>query len=305
MEMAVILFVYRRPQLTARVLERIAQVRPSRLLVVADGPKPGEEVACHETRRLFDHLDWDCELLTEFSEIPMGLRSRVSSGLKWAFEHVEEAVVLEDDSVAHPSFFTFCQELLARYRDDHRIFAISGHNYQRGQSRGHYSYFFTRYFHCGGWATWKRSVDRFHPDMEFWPQVQRDRCLTQIFESRTECLFWENVFDRVHRDDLDSWASVWFLTSLLERGLTITPQENLISDIGYGRGATHTIAYDPRYADLPAPGIQIPLDYPPQVVRHREADRFTSLHHFGFYPWPFHLLRKILDRLILLLGRES
>ena len=136
--------VFNRPDLTARVFERIAAARPQTLLLVADGPRNENEVAtCDQVRNIITRVDWDCRVLTNFSDINLGCKRRVASGLDWVFSQVEEAIILEDDCLPSLSFFPFCQGLLERYRDDNRIFAIGGTNLQFGISRTEHSYYFS------------------------------------------------------------------------------------------------------------------------------------------------------------------
>src|SRR3954466_7760453 len=99
--------IFNRPEPTARVFERIAVAKPSKLLVVADGPRadrPAEADRCAAARRaVLDRIDWDCEVLTNLAEENLGCRKRVSSGLDWVFSQVESAIVIEDDCLPDPT----------------------------------------------------------------------------------------------------------------------------------------------------------------------------------------------------------
>ena len=86
-----------------------------------------------------------------------GVEERFHSGFNWLFEQCEAAIILEDDEVPHPSFFPFCREMLERYRDDPRVFAVNGTNFIESRYRSTQSYYFSRYFHCWGFATWRPS----------------------------------------------------------------------------------------------------------------------------------------------------
>src|SRR5262245_27851901 len=130
--------VFRRPQTTARVWEAIRQARPKTLLIVADGPRAthtGETELCAQVRAICDRVDWPCEVLRNYAETNLGCRQRVSSGLDWVFQTVEEAIILEDDCLPHPTLFSYCQELLERYRYDERVMLISGANVEPGPPR--------------------------------------------------------------------------------------------------------------------------------------------------------------------------
>ncbi|MGB3239254.1 MAG: glycosyltransferase family 2 protein, partial [Geitlerinemataceae cyanobacterium] len=111
----VALLIFNRPDTTEKVFETIRQAKPPKLLVVADGPRsdrPGEAEKCAEARAIVDRIDWECQVFQNYSDTNLGCRYRVASGLNWVFETVEEAIILEDDCLPHPSFFRFCEELL-------------------------------------------------------------------------------------------------------------------------------------------------------------------------------------------------
>src|SRR5665648_587346 len=156
--------IFNRPETTRRVFAEIAKARPTKLLVIADGPRathPDDAEKCAVVRAIIDGVDWDCEVLKNYSDVNLGCKRRVSSGLDWVFDTVEEAIILEDDCLPHPTFFRFCEEMLAKYRDDKRIAMISGDNFQFGKKRTEYSYYFSRYTHIWGWASWRRAWDNY------------------------------------------------------------------------------------------------------------------------------------------------
>ena len=143
---AVAFIIFNRPDTTELVFREIAKAKPPVLLVVADGPRLGhqeEPELCAATRAIIGRVNWDCEVLTNYSDVNLGCKLRVSSGLDWVFDQVEEAIILEDDCLPHQSFFQFCEELLSKYRDDERIAMISGNNIQLGRKRTKDSYYFS------------------------------------------------------------------------------------------------------------------------------------------------------------------
>ena len=134
----IVFLIFNRPETTQQVFDAIRQAQPQTLLVVADGPRndrPEDVDNCRATRAILEQVDWDCEVLTNYSDLNLGCRKRISSGLTWAFEQVEEAIILEDDCLPDPSFFQYCQELLDYYRQDDRIMTISGDNFQLGNNQ--------------------------------------------------------------------------------------------------------------------------------------------------------------------------
>ena len=131
--------IFNRPDTTYEVFESIRKIKPKKLFVSADGPragKPGEDEKCRLTRDVINKIDWDCELHTNFSESNLGCKRGVTKGINWFFDNVDEGIILEDDCLADPSFFTLCSELLEKYRGDESVMHIGGVNFQDGIKRG-------------------------------------------------------------------------------------------------------------------------------------------------------------------------
>lgn len=276
----VVFLIFNRPDLTEIVFKAISQARPKKLLIIADGPRFSEEVGkCEEARSIIDKVDWDCELLTNLSDINLGCKKRVSSGLDWAFGLVEEAIILEDDCLPTLSFFNFCQTLLEYYRFDERIMHISGDNFQFGESRTPYSYYFSKYAHCWGWASWRRAWKYYDKDMKTWPRLKELKILDTIYDDPYEQRYWTDIFDRTHEGNIDTWAYQWIFACWIQSGLSILPNLNLVSNIGFHGDATHTKGSS-RFANMPTEAMKVPLRYPEFVIRDAKADHFTQRTHF-------------------------
>ena len=270
--------VFNRPEPTRRVFERIAAARPPKLLVVADGPRPGrpgEAERCAEVRDIVSRVDWDCEVVTNFADANLGCRRRVASGLDWVFASVEEAIVLEDDCLPDPSFFRFAQELLARFRDDERVGMISGDNFQAaGRPPSPHSYYFSHFCHIWGWATWRRAWRHYDVDMALWPAAREAGLLEEMFHDRAYARWWSQTFDRVHAGEIDTWDYQWVFSCWSQRALAVGPESNLVSNIGFGSDATHTRRRNST-ADLAATAVAFPLRHPPFMIRDERADAYS------------------------------
>ena len=279
----VALLIFNRPETTERVFNAIARAKPSKLLVIADGPREnriGEAEKCEQTRAIINKVNWDCEVITNFSTSNLGCKVRVASGIDWIFEQVEEAIILEDDCLPDPSFFRFCDEMLERYRLDDRVGMISGGNLQFGQHRGHASYYFSRYTHIWGWATWRRAWNLYDREISKWPSFLDEGWLNLAFETAGEREYWKNSFQWVYDGTLDTWDCSWTFTALTHSLLQVVPNVNLISNIGFGPNATHTHVVG-IHANMPTTSIGFPLVHPTFVLPHTEADRFIASHQIA------------------------
>jgi hypothetical protein len=274
----VVLLVFNRPGPTARVLEAVAKVRPRTLLVVADGPRPDrprDAEQCDATRGLFDRVDWPCDIVRNFAPVNIGCSRRVASGITWAFEQVQEAIILEDDCVPHPSFFPFCEELLERYRDDERVMHIAGSTYRRHAIATPYSYFFSLFNGCWGWATWRRAWRHFDAAVTRWDHLRHRSWLADLLEDQRAVEYWRREFEdaHAHQGDASMWDHQWTFACWANSGLSIVPRENLVTNIGCGEDATHMYGGDDPTANLPVAEVAFPLSHPPGVLQLREADR--------------------------------
>jgi len=275
----VVFIIFRRPDLTRQVFERIRDAQPSTLFVIADGPREPEEAElCNQTRAVTDAVDWECEVFRNYSDSNLGTRTRISGGLDWVFDQVEEALILEDDCLPDPSFFGYCDDLLERYRDDERLWCVSGDNFQQGRKRGDASYYFSNYNHGWGWATWRRAWTHYDHDMSGWPAFRDGESLEKILDDPVEVSYWHSIFETLYAQGTpNSWAYVWTLTCWMHRGLTILPNVNLVANTGFGAGATNTTGNESWISTRPAEAIG-PLTHPTEVVRNPEADQYTFEH---------------------------
>jgi hypothetical protein len=274
----VVLIIFNRPETTKQVFEEIRRAKPKKLFVIADGPRKqrkGEDQKCKETRAIINKVDWECEVHKNYSNENLGCKVRVASGLDWVFEQVEEAIILEDDCVPHPSFFQFCQELLEKYRYDDRIVLISGDSFHSGKQRTNDSYYFSRYNHVWGWASWKRAWKNFDIDMKHWPSIRDGNWLFDILQNRELTKYWYRKFEETYFGKIDSWAYIWLFAGWLNNQLSILPNQNLITNIGFGDNATHT-KNDTAITNLPLEEVNFPLSHPNFVIRDARTDQLQD-----------------------------
>ncbi len=279
MKTPVVFIVFKRPDTTEKVFEIIRQAKPEKLFVIADGPRfdrPGEAEKCKAVRAILEKVNWDCEVIKDYADINLGCAKRVSSGLNWVFSQVEEAIIIEDDCIVHPTFFHFCEELLERYRHNNLVMSISAQNVQLGRERTFYSYYFSRYSHCWGWATWRRAWQHFDFDMKHWQEVKSTNLLQDIFMDSQAVRYWTELLQATYDKRIDSWAYRWLFTCWLQSGLSIIPNVNLVSNIGFGLDSTNTKSKQNKVMDMPIETLEFPLKHTPFVVRNVVADKFAQ-----------------------------
>lgn len=289
----VLLLIFNRPEATARVLAAIRESRPPRLYVAADGPRidrPDEKKSCDLARSNALAVDWPCEVRTLLREKNLGCRHAVEEALDWFFDSEETGIVLEDDCVPCAAFFHFCDQLLEHYRNDQRVFSISGSNFQDGQQRGDGSYYASKHFHCWGWASWRRAWLEYRSNDNNPMPRELSQGLRRLRDgSRWFAPYWTQVADMVNKGEFNSWAYrvslACFSRPVGAEVLHLIPNTNLVENIGFNESATHT--RDASILPRPSGILPFPLNHPQNLSRDREGDRYTDRIHFGIALIPY------------------
>ncbi|ALD21266.1 glycosyltransferase family 2 protein [Hymenobacter sp. DG25A] len=272
---AVLFVIFNRPELTRRSFEAIRAARPARLYVAADGPRPSRpheaELCAHTRAVVTEGLDWPCQLHTLFQPANLGCSRGVSRGINWFFEQEREGIILEDDCVAGPDFFPFCQELLARYRHDTRVMHIGGNNlFQDAQphSAPADSYSFSSQVHSWGWATWRRAWQLYDFEYAQLPELRRRGLLSSMYPSVLQRYYWLQKFEAMRREAYPphTWDYQWHFTVAANSGLAIIPAVNLVQNIGSGPDATHTVSATHHVAGHTRYRLCFPLRHPTPVL---------------------------------------
>lgn len=297
----VLFTIFNRPETTTRVFEAIRAVHPPKLFIAADGPRsdrPGERELTQKTRAVVDVVDWECELQTRFLDANLGCRNAMSSAISWFFTEVKEGIILEDDCLPDPTFFRFCEEMLERYRCDERIMNISGVNSLLHETELESSYYFSRYPHIWGWASWRRAWQNYSPDMPDYPDFAQSGRLADCFPKPAERKRWREILDKVYRGapGFNTWDAQWSYAHFKNNALSVTPRNNLVENIGCTSDAIHTS--DNLFAGIPATPMEFPLRHPQFLLRNVELDRQTFQ---GDYANP--LWKRIRRRLNRMRGR--
>lgn len=284
----VVVVAFNRPDVTRRTLDRIREAAPSQLFLLANGPRPGnpdDPAKCQAVREELEAIDWPCEVHRRYTEVNIGADGNIETGLDWVFDHVEEAIVLEDDCVANIDFFRFCSTLLERYRDTDEVWVVSGR--AAGLSPEAFdgaSYCFTAYWAVTGWATWRRAWQRHR---QHFPRRHDGTVLpplgpVDLSASRLLTPGGRRYFSDVARTEVGngfSWDAYWWLSLIRERGLVAVPGRNMVVHEGFGADATNAKREVPQ---LGHESLDWPLVHPSTLEVNdgieRLAEQVTASH---------------------------
>jgi hypothetical protein len=293
----VLFIIFNRPDTTETVFDAIRKAAPLKLYIAADGPRKnreGEAERCSATRAIVKNIDWPCEVKTLFRDSNLGCKNAVSSAIDWFFENEEQGIILEDDCLPDPSFFTFCAELLQYYRQDERIMHIGGVNFQQGQVRGKASYYYSKYTHIWGWATWRRAWKYYDVNLTLYPQLIETNALNNMLSDKKEIGYWDKIFSMMAAGKIDTWDYQWTFAVWSQSGLSIVPNANLVSNIGFGNEATHTMNSSHSFANMPTGSVNH-VTHPQFMLVDKEADAFTrkQINLSGYFDAFKNLIRKL------------
>ena len=279
----VLFLIFNRPDTTQQIFDAIRKARPPRLYIAADGPRLdriGEKDKCEAARAIANKADWNCHVETLFRDEHLGCGAAVSEAITWFFSHEEEGIILEDDCLPEPSFFRFVDELLDRYRDDNRIAAISGNNFQTKPRRDDRSYYYSMFNHVWGWASWRRAWRLYDHGMNDWPKIRDEKWLVDALGSIPAAKYWAGLFEKTWKGNIDSWDYRWTFAVWREGMIAILPKVNLVKNIGFRHDATHTTGSNAGDPSSVTQSMDFPLHHPSYMIIDRMADKFTIATHF-------------------------
>jgi len=244
MKIPVLILIYNRPHCTKNLFKILKKVKPKILYLAADGPKLNsieDKINCEKTRNIFKDIDWKPKIFFRYNKKNKGLKKSVSESINWFFRNEKLGIILEDDCIPSFSFFKFCENLLIKHKKNERIFCISGSNHAFQDHKINQSYYFSKYPHCWGWATWRRAWKKNDLEINFWPKFKNSKSWINFHKTNLEKKYWEKIFNNTYSNFYDSWAYSWTLSVWKNNGLTIIPSKNLIKNIGYGTNSTNSI----------------------------------------------------------------
>jgi len=273
----ILFLIFNRPDTTSMVFDKIKSVRPKRLYIAADGPRTDntkDTILCEAVRKIVSVVDWDCEVKTLYREQNLGCKVAVSSAIDWFFENEEEGIILEDDCLPSDTFFAFCEELLQKYKDINKIMQISGNNFQNGKTRGDGSYYFSRYNHIWGWATWRRAWQQYDVNMNSFNNFVKENKIDKIFTNNKIKNYWIGIFNKTYKSEIDTWDYQWTFSIWNLDGCAILPNTNLVKNIGIGGDSTHTSNFDKITYEMILGTIN-KIIHPTVFLCNKEADDYT------------------------------
>lgn len=273
-----ILFLsFNRLDTTKRVFEKIAKMKPKKLYLASDGARESiegerEKVECVR-EYILSSITWECEVKSRFLDKNLGCKYAVSSAIEWFFSNEVSGIILEDDCLPSESFFRFCDENLEKYKDYENIFMISGWSTldfnKKLKDSMKESYYFSKYGHIWGWASWARAWSKYELENEDFIKDFNKMSFDSMKEKRERRKVYRSYFS----GEIDTWDYPWSFSIAKHDGLCIYPRDNMIENIGFNRAdATHTTGKS-KFEDMKTYEISFPLLHPHKIERNIVLDK--------------------------------
>lgn len=280
-DIPIVLFFFRRAEKIKIIIERLSEIKPAKLYLISDGPRNDqEEIEVNDCRRAVeDSINWDCEIIKNYAVENQGVYDRIGKGAKWVFEREEKAIFLEDDNLPEVTFFSFCEELLERYKSDNRILWICGTNYlENYEPEDDSSYVFTQHLMPCGWASWSdKFLNYYDGDLK----LLNDRSVLRKLEKQySNKALYKQQLSSINRTkhllDTNPKKSSWdhqMSFSIRSNGLLgISPKVNLIKNIGVDEISEHggtslENVMTRRFCGMDSLPMSFPLKHPKVVLK--------------------------------------
>ena len=282
----VALFTYARPEHTRRTLEALAAAdgaTETDVFVYADGARgPQDADRVEATREVARKATGFRSLTLIGRDSNVGVAANIVSGISNMFEEHDGVIVVEDDILVARGFLDYMNVALCRYRNEKRVWHISGWNYPI-EPTGLPQFFFWRVMNCWGWATWSDRWNCFSNDpdpLHRWPRPK-----VRSFNIDGYHDFFAQIAD--HECGLtDAWDIYWYATIFENDGLCLQPTRSFVQNIGLDGSGEHCGRGSEAQIDLKMPFDGV-LRLPPVEINAEAVDRIKQ--HL-WRPWYRRLL---------------
>lgn len=266
MKYPIVLFVFKRPEFLESQLSLIKEYDPPTLYVFADSPRNKvEKEATSLVRNIIESFkvaNHNIEVHISYAQNNLGLKASFIQGLNKVFSQENAAIILEDDCLPDSSFFTFTSSMLSRYANNSQIMSVAGTapgNYSK------YSYDFSRYQLCWGWATWARAWHSYDPNVSLLGTKQFKEVIAKVTPHWYMRLYWRLMLKLVKSGWIDTWDYQWTYSLFVNNGLAIIPHSNLVQNVGFGATATNT-KFSAQISNMKTTPLLSPYSHPPKII---------------------------------------
>jgi hypothetical protein len=238
----IVLFVFNRPDHTRRTIEALQKnvlAADSTLFIYSDSVKSNEdESKVYAVRNFIKSFKGFKRIEIIFRDKNLGLAQSIISGVEEVLRSYQKVIVLEDDIMTSKNFLKFMNESLNFYRDEKKIYSISGYNFpiKIPQSYSHQVYISHR-ASSWGWATWKDRWEKAIWKPETVININDKKALRNLLDVAGTDLV--PMLLKTIDGKINSWAVKWVFTHIVNDSFCIYPVHSFVNNIGVDATGTN------------------------------------------------------------------
>tara|TARA_Y100001970_G_C14097091_1_gene783308 strand:- start:310 stop:1233 length:924 start_codon:yes stop_codon:yes gene_type:complete len=281
-----ILFItYARSKYARKAFDAIKRVKPKNLYFYSNKAPIGNQDLNNNNNKIrgfVDEIDWDCNLRTFFRDKHIQIYTSLFSAIDWVFDNEKKAIIIEEDCVASAVFFDYCEKLLDYYEDESKVWMLSGNNFTPSGNPSDSSFFFSRFAHIYGWASWSDRWKKQDRLMESWDDEVKKREFLEYFQDKKSAIFFyknfKNFYKKIER--YNPWDYLNWYSMIINKAYCVVPNTNLVSNIG-SSGFHNKNTKDFKSFNLPTPkGNKFIINKYLESIEPSRYDVYHFQHHY-------------------------
>jgi hypothetical protein len=241
----VALFVYNRPEHTQKTLHALAQndlASRSDLFVFSDGARNESDVASvRQVRRCVSAIRGFRSVSVIERNPNCGLSSSILAGVTQLCGEYGRLIALEDDLLTTADFLTFMNRALERYKDEPRVFSVSGFNFALNPAVSQqfpYDAFCFYRSSSLGWGTWNDRWQKTDWTISDYSRFRLDKQQQEKFRRGGEDL--PRMLRLQMAGKLNSWAIRWAYAHCKNDAFALLSLRPRVFHIGGDGSGTYT-----------------------------------------------------------------
>ncbi len=238
----IVLFTYNRPDHTKSTINALKAnhlASESDLIIYSDAAKDFESLqAVNEVREFLRSVSGFKSLTIIEQTENQGLENSIINGVSDVVNKYGKVIVLEDDIVTSPSFLSFINDSLVYYKNESKVFTISGYSNIDIPSTYKHNIYFSHISTSWGWATWSDRWNSVTWDNKYYVDILKNKKLISDIQKKIGNQRIKMLQMQV-KGEINSWAIRRLFSQLIQRKMTMFPRKSLVNNIGHDGTGTH------------------------------------------------------------------
>lgn len=253
MKIPILLITFNRPFHTKKTIEALRLQKPPLVYVFQDGPRNNsidDIEKCDEVRNvILGNIDWECEFHTHFSDTNKGCRDAIIYAITEVLKIHESVIVVEDDIITSPAFYTYMCKALVYYKDRKTVFSISGHSHSPSKfvvpEDYDYDVFASPRLFNWGWGTWRDRWEKADWSFSYYDELIKHPQEQSAFSRGGDDLMPMLIEEKQGKSS--AWDIQFAFTHFANHAVSIVPCISYTYNIGMDGSGTHCKGHNQLY----------------------------------------------------------